>query len=91
MCSEQLVLQLASALRCSPGDASSPEALRWRRQTLRLVRAEGPERIAAEWWVGASRPGPQDVRDYWRVEDDLGRRLWVFRQDDAWFVHGVLP
>lgn len=68
-----------------------PESLRWRRHALRLVRAEGPERIAAEWWHGVPLPGPDAVRDYWRVEDDQGRRLWLFQAAGAWFVQGVLP
>lgn len=56
---------------------------------MRVRRAEGPERILPAWWV----PGVQEgARDYWRVETEDGRRLWVFarRKDGApeWFVHG---
>ena len=38
------------------------------------------------------------VRDYFRVEDDAGERLWIFRAGDGedaatgshrWFLHGV--
>ncbi|MFN9251023.1 MAG: DNA polymerase Y family protein, partial [Brevundimonas sp.] len=54
---------------------SPPAAFRWRRVTHRVVRAEGPERIAAEWWrTPRARP-----RDYYRVEDEEGRRFWLFR------------
>lgn len=60
-----------------------PSHVRWRRHTLRLVRAEGPERIAPEWWAS-----PRDARDYWRVEDTHGRRLWLFTQAGEWFLHG---
>ncbi|WP_337876239.1 DNA polymerase Y family protein [Elioraea sp.] len=57
--------------------------------TMRVCRAEGPERILPAWWM----PGVQEgARDYWRVETEDGRRLWVFahRKDGApeWFVHG---
>ncbi|WP_164749814.1 DNA polymerase Y family protein [Nitratireductor alexandrii] len=71
-----------------------PLRFRWRRAVHRVARAEGPERIAAEWWRD-----PQDMptRDYFRVEDDDGRRYWLFRQGfygaaetmPRWFVHGV--
>lgn len=62
-----------------------PSHVRWRRHTLRLVRAEGPERISPEWWAG-----PAQARDYWRVEDAAGRRLWLFAQAGEWFLHGGL-
>ncbi|QPH56092.1 DNA polymerase Y family protein [Pontivivens ytuae] len=112
----------------------------WRKRPRRVVRADGPERIAPEWWRaltpppgeatpdGAGRkwlapkldpradaefiakvhekltaldPGraPQPrARDYYRVEDEDGRRYWVYRDglyDDGrggppeWFVHGL--
>jgi protein ImuB len=56
----------------------------------RVVSAEGPERLLPAWWrPGAAQEG---ARDYWRIETEDGRRLWVFaeRQDGAraWFVHG---
>lgn len=71
-----------------------PLRFRWRRVVHRVARSEGPERIAAEWWRD-----PQDMptRDYFRVEDDDGRRYWLFRQGfygaaepmPRWFMHGV--
>jgi protein ImuB len=70
-----------------------PRTLRWRRQMLRIVAADGPERIAPPWW-NAKAP----TRDYYRIETATGLRLWVFRAGpylatqtgDAprWFVHG---
>jgi protein ImuB len=71
---------------------SPPAAFRWRRVTHRVVRAEGPERIAAEWWrTPRARP-----RDYYRVEDEEGRRFWLFRAGaygetppPRWYVHGL--
>jgi len=66
-----------------------PRQFRWRRQMLRTVRATGPERIAPEWWL------PDDtwhsgMRDYWKIDTDKGRRLWLFYtpQDPGWFVQG---
>jgi protein ImuB len=72
-----------------------PMRLTWRRVTRKLVRSQGPERIAPEWWhlTAAERP-----RDYYHVEDEEGRRYWLYRdglygEDDSdlpkWFVHGL--
>lgn len=73
-----------------------PKSFIWRRQPHRVRRVQGPERIAPEWW----RTGKQTrLRDYYRVEDDEGRRFWVFRyglygdgRSEAaprWFMHGL--
>jgi protein ImuB len=35
-----------------------PLAFRWRRSLRRVIRAEGPQRIAAEWWRAISRAPP---------------------------------
>jgi protein ImuB len=72
-----------------------PAQFIWRRQTLRIARHAGPERIAPEWWQ--DRPGTR-LRDYFRVEDEVGRRLWIYREGLAhdgrggaprWFLHGI--
>lgn len=74
----------------------------WRRVERRVARAEGPERIAPEWWRmlegDAHRHRPR-TRDYYSVEDQEGARYWVFRQglyggeEDGtlpkWFLHGL--
>lgn len=70
-----------------------PLKFRWRRTLHDVARAEGPERIAAPWWTPREAP----TRDYYRVEDRRGRRLWIFRHGlfedgkpmPAWYVHGV--
>jgi len=109
-----------------------PAHFTWRHVTRRVVRAEGPERIAPEWWRNPSpskgeggdgrRPSPgrghiarstesdplpsppfrgrekARPRDYYRIEDEDGRRYWVFREGlyqesvpelPSWFMHGV--
>ncbi|MCO6050987.1 DNA polymerase Y family protein [Mesorhizobium sp. RP14(2022)] len=96
-----------------------PRQFRWRRVTTRVVRSEGPERLAPEWWLD---PQPWDpplidpkteetqesdlgwtgqkaiMRDYFRIEDEDGRRYWLFRQGlygtgpngvPRWFLHGL--
>ncbi len=72
-----------------------PIAFTWRRVRHRVRHADGPERIAGEWW---KRDGEmRSVRDYFRVEDEEGRRFWLFRRGDGadpdtgdrrWFLHG---
>jgi protein ImuB len=66
-----------------------PSLLRIGRQAHRVRAAEGPERLAPEWWrERPDRPG----RDYYRVELASGARLWVCRSGFGagarWFVHG---
>lgn len=68
-----------------------PRRFSWRAQVHRVAHAEGPERIAAEWW---REPGAE--RDYYRVECEAGHRLWLYRDGPhgpdrpaAWYVHGL--
>lgn len=69
-----------------------PMTFTWRRVRHRIVKADGPERIAPEWWKeldgvpsvrgrlaeGESRTSSR-TRDYYRLEDDAGGRFWVYR------------
>jgi len=70
-----------------------PAAFRWRGRDHVVAAAEGPERIAPEWWLDepAWRSGQ---RDYWRVTTDRGERLWLYFAHGAalsagWFCHGA--
>ena len=78
-----------------------PHHFTWRRVEHQVVRVEGPERIAMEWW---KQDGEVLTRDYFRIEDEQGLRFWVYRDglygtelSDAegkpvaanWFVHGL--
>ena len=72
-----------------------PAQFVWRRHRHRIRHADGPERIGGEWWVSDRERGA--IRDYWQVEDEEGRRFWLFRSGDAadpdtgdlrWFLHG---
>ncbi|HEY5793614.1 MAG TPA: DNA polymerase Y family protein [Bosea sp. (in: a-proteobacteria)] len=71
-----------------------PIRFRWRRLIHDVARAEGPERIAPEWWRDGSC---EPMRDYYRVEDAEGRRFWLFRigfhepeqAPPRWFLHGL--
>jgi protein ImuB len=89
-----------------------PARFTWRRVTRRVVKSEGPERIAPEWWRGLVRASDTLLtrgrdesatklarpRDYYRIEDEDGRRYWVFREGlyqerelgpPCWYLHGV--
>lgn len=73
-----------------------PRQFRWRKRVHRVMHAEGPERIGAEWWRGDIDDVRIDqVRDYYRVEDQDGARFWVFRKGfydseaSSWWLHGV--
>jgi protein ImuB len=79
-----------------------PLRFTWRRVTHRIAKAEGPERIAPDWVSTAdSTDLASETRDYYRVEDEEGRRYWLFRKGFydsqghaaadrvCWFVHGV--
>jgi protein ImuB len=72
-----------------------PRRFIWRRVAHDIARVEGPERIAPEWW---REPAHTRLRDYYRVEDSVGRRFWIFRQGlvgdgrggvPQWFLHGL--
>jgi protein ImuB len=54
-----------------------------------VAKADGPERIEQEWWVQQGQH-----RDYYCIEDDQGKRYWLFRlghyhdENYQWFLHG---
>lgn len=73
-----------------PGEGGAPpRRFRWRRMSFATQRATGPERLAPEWWL-ADENWRSGVRDYWRIETQQGRRLWLFHtpQNPGWFVQG---
>jgi protein ImuB len=72
-----------------------PRRFVWRRGVHDIARAQGPERIAPEWW---RQPSSARLRDYYRVEDAEGRRYWIYREGvigdgrggaPSWFIHGL--
>lgn len=73
----------------------APRRFTWRKRIHLIAKVQGPERIAPEWW--RARPGARE-RDYYRIEDEQGRRYWLFRHgrfgDDqdtepGWYMHGL--
>jgi protein ImuB len=69
-----------------------PQRFHWRGDLYEVKKAEGPERIASEWWRAR-----EPTRDYYLVEDAAGRRFWLYREGlyeretaaPRWFVHGL--
>ncbi len=87
---------LEAVMAITPDDP--PSQFRWRGQTHRIRRAEGPERIGEEWWKGQIEDvHTGHVRDYYRVEDEAGARFWLFRAGlygdprtpPKWWLHGL--
>ena len=73
-----------------------PVMFQWRRQLHRVLHAEGPERIAPEWWRDEAPPGEDRshlTRDYYRIEDTDGRRFWLYREGlyDLPTMPGTVP
>jgi protein ImuB len=66
-----------------------PMNFRYKDELHMVAKADGPERIEREWWMEAG-----EHRDYYMLEDDKGRRYWVFRsghyngERSTWFLHG---
>jgi len=71
-----------------------PIRFRWRKAHYEVLRTEGPERIACEWWKDGRGTY---TRDYFRIETRDGHRLWLFRNGlyeretstPKWYVHGM--
>jgi protein ImuB len=67
-----------------------PMLFRYKGKLHKIIKADGPERIEQEWWLKDGKH-----RDYYYVEDDEGKRYWLFRsghytgdKEHRWFLHG---
>jgi protein ImuB len=89
-------LRLFAAPEAIEAETASPEEVplhfTWRRVRHFVHCAEGPERLAAEWWRETA-PAARETRDYYRVEDEDGCRFWLYRQGTGeasrWYLHGL--
>jgi protein ImuB len=96
LCRPQRLLDRAEAIDVIYATPEGlPRRFVWRRAVHDITRAQGPERIAPEWW---RKPSSTRLRDYYRVEDSNGRRYWIYREGIAgdgrggppnWFIHGL--
>jgi protein ImuB len=68
-----------------------PSFIQWRGKKLKILTGIGPERISPEWWGGTLAKETGVTRDYFKVQDECGRWLWVFRDQSThtWFLHGM--
>jgi len=66
-----------------------PMNFRYKGRLHKIIKADGPERIEQEWWLQQGQH-----RDYYHVEDEEGKRYWLFRsghyadRNYQWFIHG---
>ncbi|HYK47844.1 MAG TPA: DNA polymerase Y family protein, partial [Parafilimonas sp.] len=67
-----------------------PMTFRYKGRLHKVEKADGPERIEPEWWIEKG-----SLRDYYTVEDEEGKRFWIFREGQydadkipSWFIHG---
>ena len=96
----QLLVQPLPIEVMAPVPDGPPVLFRWRQRQHRVSAAEGPERITPEWWRiegdnRDTRPLSNNVRDYYQVEDEDGKRFWLYREGfyqpgfpPAWYIHG---
>lgn len=65
-----------------------PRQFRWRGKLHEIIRLEGPERLAPEWW---RERFTVRLRDYFRIEDREGQRYWIYRAGIAGDGRGGIP
>jgi protein ImuB len=66
-----------------------PMNFQYKGKLHKVVKADACERIESEWWLDDGLH-----RDYYAVEDEEGKRYWLFRlghyeaEKPSWFIHG---
>ena len=68
-----------------------PIRITWKAREYKIMKSIGPERVWEEWWEEHFEKDAHKEREYFRLLDDTGRWLWVYRQreDLRWYLHGV--
>jgi len=68
---------------------SPPIKIIWKGENLKVLKGFGPERITTPWF----QCEPQELisRDYYKIEDEKGRWLWIYRNTLSlkWFLQGL--
>lgn len=66
-----------------------PIKIKWQGDDLKVIKGFGPERITTPWFQ--SDDCDLISRDYYRIEDERGRWLWIFRNTKTykWFLQGL--
>lgn len=78
-------MEVRCVLSPSDEDMGLPVLFRHQGTSHTITQVSGPERIAGVWWAGRHK-----TRDYYDVEDETGRRFWLFRvvETRKWYLHG---
>jgi protein ImuB len=86
----RLLAQPEPVMVAAPIPDYPPILFRYKGVVHDIKKADGPERIEREWWLEEGKH-----RDYYCVEDQEGRRYWLFRSGHydldnrhTWFIHG---
>jgi protein ImuB len=68
----------------------APSLLNLNGEKLKIIKGFGPERINNEWWNSTLREA-NFYRDYYKVLDEKGRWLWLYRESGTldWFLQGI--
>jgi protein ImuB len=55
-----------------------------------LSLLSGAERLESGWWDEGENQATGDVRrDYFVARNPLGQWVWIFRDAQAWYLHGL--
>jgi protein ImuB len=68
-----------------------PSAIRLKNKNYQVRQATKAERITPEWWNFLPHSCAQNPRDYFKIQDELGRFFWIYRElnSNQWFLHGI--
>lgn len=68
-----------------------PRLYVWRGRRHQVVQADGPESVYGEWWLSDAEVF--HLRDYFKVQDAEGGRVWLVRatgrEGVRWYIQGV--
>lgn len=66
-----------------------PVKIKWEGKELKVLKGFGPERITTPWFECDEKELVS--RDYYKVEDETGRWLWIYRNTEnyKWFLQGL--
>ena len=78
-----LMLNPPVAIEVRVGRWGRPEAVHHEGRWQPLRAAQGPERLAGEWWSAESF-----ARSYWHATLWDGRSAWLYVEDGRWALHG---
>ena len=68
-----------------------PASIRWNKESHKVISALPAAKVSSEWWKEDLSISQPSTRDYFAIQDDSGRWLWIYRDtaSQQWFVHGL--